>query len=85
MLETTSIIFGVISTLSSIIFAYLAFKRNYTNDNNQRIAKSNKNEGRLISDISYIKSSLDRLDLKIDKVEQNYLDLLSRIIKLEKT
>ena len=64
---------------SSICFAYLAFRRNQSHDTK----KDGKAEGVLISDIGYIKSSIDRMEGKLDKVETNYQDLLSRIVRVE--
>lgn len=74
-------IIGIIGTISSVFFAYLAFRRNKTFDTN----KEAKTEGVIISDIGYIKSSIDRMEKKLDKVEENYQILLSRMIKLEGT
>ena len=65
---------GIIGTISSIIFAYLAFKRNEKGT----IETSAKSEGALLSDIGYIKSSIDRMEQKLDHVEANYQDLLTR-------
>ena len=72
-------IISVIGTLSSIVFAFLAFKRNVKGDNKQE----GKNEGVLISDVGYIKSSIDRIEKTLDKLEEKYDDLHSRIIKIE--
>ncbi len=72
-------VIGLLGTLSSICFAYLAFRRNHTSDTK----KDGKAEGVLISDIGYIKSSIDRMEGKLDKVETNYQDLLSRLIRVE--
>ena len=72
-------VIGLIGTISSVSFAYLAFRRNRTTDT-KRDAKT---EGVLISDIGYIKSSIDRMEGKLDKVETNYQDLLSRLVRVE--
>ena len=72
-------VIGLIGTISSICFAYLAFRRNHTVDTK----KDAKTEGVLISDIGYIKSSIDRMEGKLDKVETNYQNLLTRIVKVE--
>ena len=72
-------IIGIIGTISSVCFAYLAFRRNKTIDTH----KEAKTEGVLISDIGYIKSSIDRMEKKLDKIEENYQNLLSRMIKVE--
>ena len=72
-------VIGLIGTISSVSFAYLAFRRNRTTDTK----KKKKTEGVLISDIGYIKSSIDRMEGKLDKVETNYQDLLSRLVRVE--
>jgi peptidoglycan hydrolase CwlO-like protein len=81
-MDTTTIVLSIISvvgTFSSIIFAYLAFHRNSKGDSKQ----TGKNEGVLISDVGYIKSSLDRIEKQLDKLEEKYDDLHTRIIKVE--
>lgn len=81
-MDSTEIVLSVISvigTFSSIVFAFLAFKRNAKGDNKQE----GKNEGVLISDVGYIKSSIDRIEKTLDKLEEKYDDLHSRIIKIE--
>ena len=37
----------------------------------------------MLSDIGYIKSSIDRMEEKLDKPENNYQMLLTRVIKVE--
>ena len=75
MQEVIMSIIGVLGTLSSILFAYLAFRKSEN--------KLAKEEGALLSDIKYIKSSIDRMEVKFDKVENKYNDLLKRVIKVE--
>lgn len=58
-IETVLTIISVIGALSTILFAYLAFKR----ANKKEDKLSGKNEGIIISDISYIKSSTERIEL----------------------
>ena len=72
-------IIGGIGTISAIIFAYLSFRRNDSNDLKDKALK----EGELLSDIAYIKSSIDRMESKLDKVEDSYYTMLERIIKVE--
>ena len=79
MIEIVVGVIGLMGTFSSIGFAYLAFRRNHTSDTK----KDGKTEGFLISDIGYIKSSIDRMEGKLDKVESNYQELLSRLIRVE--
>ena len=72
-------VISVVGTLSSILFAYLAFRRNERTDNK----KEAKSEGVLISDVGYIKSSIDRIEKTLDKLQEKYDDLHSRVIKVE--
>jgi len=39
----------------------------------------------LISDVGYIKSSIDRIEKFMDKLEQNYATLSERVVKVETT
>ena len=79
MVEITISILGVLGTLSSILFAYLAFRRNDKKDIKTNATK----EAEILLDIKYIKSSSDRMEKKIDRLDSNYNELLSRIIKVE--
>ncbi len=72
-------IVGIVGTISTIIFAYLAFRRGI----NQDLTNKAASEGALLSDIRYIKSSIDRMEKKMDKLDTNYNQLLLRVIKLE--
>ena len=72
-------ILGALGTISSIAFAYLAFRRN----DNKDIRTNATKEAELLLDIKYIKSSSDRMEKKIDRLDSNYHELLSRIIKVE--
>ena len=57
----------------------MAFKRNKDKDN----LKEAIDTGILLSDIGYIKKSLDRIEKRLEQVEINYNDLLKRITILE--
>ena len=81
-MNVTEIVLGIISvfgTLSSFIFAYLAFKRNNKTDDR----KEDKSEGVLISDVGYIKSSIDRIEKTLDKLQEKYDDLHTRVTLIE--
>lgn len=83
-MDTSTIVLSIISvigTLSSILFAYLAFKRN----NKHEDKNEGKSQGVLISDVGYIKSSIDRIERNLDKVEERYHELLSRLVKVEQS
>ncbi len=84
MSNTLTIVLSIISvlgTLSSILFAYLAFKRN----NKVEDRNEGKSQGVLISDVGYIKSSIDRMERSLEKVEDRYHDVFNRLIKVEQS
>lgn len=72
-------IISVLGTISSITFAYLAFKRNNKKDDKSE----GKTHGVLISDIGYIKSSIDRMERSLEKVEERSLEHSNRLIEVE--
>ncbi len=72
-------IISILGTVSGIFFAFLAFRRNKKQDNKQE----GKNEGVLISDIGYIKASIERIEKTLEKLEEKYDDLLLRLIRAE--
>lgn len=72
-------IISVLGTISSITFAYLAFKKNNKHDDKNE----GKTHGVLISDIGYIKSSIDRMERSLEKVEERSLEHSNRLIELE--
>ena len=67
-IEVVLTVISVIGALSTILFAYLAFKR----ANKKEDKLSGKNEGIIISDISYIKSSTERIEKRLDKLGHQY-------------
>jgi len=79
-IETVLTIISVIGALSTILFAYLAFKR----ANKKEDKLSGKNEGIIISDISYIKSSTERIEKRLDKLEVINTDTTTRVAVLER-
>ena len=77
----TSIIslIGVIGTLSSIFFAYLAFKRNTLLDQKNE----GKSEGIMFSDIGYFKACVDRVEKNLSKVDERDRKVAERLAKFE--
>lgn len=76
------VVFSLVSlmaSLSSITFAYLAFKRSERQD--QR--KDAKNEGLILSDIGYIKACVDRVEKNLTSVDERYRNLVERLAKVE--
>ncbi len=78
-LEVTLMIIGVSGTFSSILFAYLAFRR----ADRREDKNAGKNEGILISDLGYIKSSTERIEKRMDKLDNGFSDLNTRVAILE--
>ena len=79
-IETVLTVISVIGALSTILFAYLAFKR----ANKKEDKLSGKNEGIIIYDISYIKSSTERIEKRLDKLEVINTDTTTRVAVLER-
>ena len=78
------IVFSLVSlmaSLSSIAFAYLAFKRSERQD--QR--KDGKNEGLILSDIGYIKACVDRVEKNLNKVDERDRNIAERLAKVEES
>ena len=83
-MDSTEIVLTIISvlgTISSILFAYLAFKRS----NKQEHKDEGKNEGVMLSEIGYIKSSIDRIEKSLNHLEERYTDLSNRLVKVEES
>ena len=69
-MDSTEIVLTIISvlgTISSILFAYLAFKRI------------------MLSEIGYIKSSIDRIEKSLNHLEERYTELSNRLVKVEES
>ena len=80
-LTTAVSIIGIIGTISSVFFAYLAFKRN----DKSEIKIQGKSEGTIMSDIVHIKDCVDRLEKNLNKVDERYRNILERLVKVEET
>ena len=72
---------SLITSISSIVFAFLAFKRNEKQD----YKKEGKNEGLIISDIGYIKACVDRVEKNLNKVDDRDRNIAERLAKLEES
>ena len=72
-------IIGVIGTISSIFFAYLAFKKNMLEDHRT----DGKAEGIMFSDIGYIKACVDRVEKNLNKVDERYRNIAERLARFE--
>lgn len=74
-------IISVLGTISSITFAFLAFRRNDKRDHKD----AGKNEGIMLSEIGYIKSSIDRIEKSLNHLEERYADLSNRVTRIEES
>ena len=74
-------VLGLVTSLSSIVFAFLAFKRSEKHD----IRKEAKGEGIILSDIGYIKACVDRMEKNITSVDERYRSVLERLSKVEES
>lgn len=80
-LDLVVIIVGLCASLSSIIFAYLAFR----SKDKQEQKTDGKTEGVMFSDIGYIKACVDRVEKNLNKVDERYRDILERLAKVEES
>lgn len=69
------------ASVSSIVFAYLAFKRSKEQDSKM----TGKNEGVMFSDIGYIKACVDRVEKNLNKVDERDRNIAERLAKVEET
>ena len=69
-------IIGIIGTISSIYFAYIAYRRK----NNEEAKNEGLKEGSTISDINYIKLSIEQVLKKLVMLDNRYNALQNRLI-----
>lgn len=79
MVEITLSVLGVLGTLSSIMFAYLAFRRNDKKD----IKIHATQEAEIVADMKWLKSSVSRMEKKINEIDDNYKELGITVIKVK--
>lgn len=79
--EIMAMIVGLCASASGIIFALLSFRRNERNDNRM----AGKNEGKILSDIAHIKSSVDRMETNISNVDARYTGITERLARVEES
>ena len=79
VLTTVVSIIGILGTISSIFFAYVALKKN--NLSEEKI--EGKTEGIFLSDIGYIKACVDRVEKNLFKVDERYHSIVERVAKVE--
>lgn len=78
-IEIVSIVFGIIGTISAVLFAYVAYKRNHTADSKD----DGKKDGVLLTEIGYIKSGVDDIKHKQEKQYDQHIEVVSRLTAVE--
>ena len=76
--EITISILSILGTISSIVFAYLAFRRNDKKD----IKRDATQEAELFADMKWVKTSISRMEKKINNIDDNYKKLGITVVKL---
>jgi peptidoglycan hydrolase CwlO-like protein len=77
--EITLTVISILGSVSSVLFAYLAFKRNAKNDTKE----IGRESGTVISDLGYIKSSIERIEKRLDNSESKFDGISTRLAKVE--
>lgn len=77
--ELTVTLVGFFASISSIVFAYLAFRRS----DKQEQKTYGKTEGVMFSDIGYIKACVDRVEKNLNKVDERDRNIAERLAKVE--
>lgn len=81
VVEIALTIISVLGTISSIMFGYLAFRRNANTDNKQ----IGRESGTVISDLGYIKSSIERIEKRLDNSELKFDGFSTRLARVEES
>ena len=79
--ELAFMLVSVFTSITSVVFAYLAFSRGVKEDQKT----GGKTEGVMFSDIGYIKACVDRVEKNLNKVDERYRNIAERLAKLEES
>lgn len=79
--EIALTIISVLETISSISFGYLAFRRNANSETKQ----IGRESGTVISDLGYIKSSIERIEKRLDISESKFDGVFTRLARVEES
>lgn len=86
MSETILAVLSVIGTLSSILFAYLAFRRNRDKDikdDSMHTTNVAVDIAAIKIDVKYARDSLSRIDQRLDDYERGQAKLIERVARIE--
>lgn len=81
-MSTAEIVFAALAVLTpiiSVLIAYLGFRRNQKNDTKSE----GQQEGVLQSDVGYIKSGVDRLEKRLDRMDEKESLFAERLTTVE--
>lgn len=81
MTPTMTIVVSVAETFLTIFFAFYAFTRTRTLDNQHK----GEDQGALKADLHYIKNGIDELKAKQHKTDENHINICIRLAKLEES
>ncbi len=79
--EVLAYIIGIVGTVSGIIFAVIAYKRNNKTDNESK----GKENGMMMTEIGYIKSGVDDIKRKQERQEEHHIEVISRLTTVEES
>ena len=79
--ETILAIISILGACSSILFGYLAFRRNAYSDSK----RDGRESGTVISDLGYIKSSIERIEKRLDLTETKFDGVATRLARMEES
>lgn len=77
--ELVVCLFGLAGTACSILFGFMAFRRNQKTDEQQ----DGRENGTLLTEIGYIKANTDDIKRKQEKQDEQYLELVERMALVE--
>lgn len=79
MSENALVFISVLGTISSVVFAYLAFSRGKRRED----TKSGEHSGTILTEIGYIKTGIDDIRKKQEQEDQRHLEVVSRLVAVE--
>lgn len=78
-MEVFTTVLGIGGTVCTIVFGYIAFRRNNKNDD----TAEGKKDGVLLTEIGYIKSGVDDIKRKQEKEDERHLKVVERLSVVE--
>lgn len=74
-----NIVVGMACTVAGAVVSYLAFSRNKTKDYQQE----GQQNGVILTEIGYIKNSVDSINRKLDEQDERNLEFMTRLTAVE--